>query len=366
MKYEPYATMPFYPGPVSIHPEIAKAMSADFAPPRFGMEYTELYMDVAKKIQTMIQTTNEVIFPTGEAMLGLWGALKSCLKAGDTVLTVGTGVFGDGFADMVQSLGCKVEKLSFPYNSTINMDALARIEDAIRRVKPVMITAVHCETPSGTLNPLEELGRLKKDLGVPLFVVDAVSSIGGAPIAMDVWHCDILLGGSQKCLSCPPFMSIVGVSPTAWEYIEKIKYQGYDAFLGFHNAHKNPAQFPYTPCWMGIKALATSVDLFFAEGMQQVYKRHVDAATLCRHGLVEMGIDLWTAADAVNSPTVTAAMVPTGYVFDKWKLNLAKHGLYIGSSLGPMNGVVFRFGHMGTQADSLRIQSAMEIISQAL
>ena len=99
-------------------------------------------------------------------MVGLWGALKSCLKAGDKVVTVGTGVFGDGFADMAESLGCVVDKVSFPYDSTITRNDLERIDEAIKRTKPVMITAVHCETPSGTLNPLEELGKLKKERNV--------------------------------------------------------------------------------------------------------------------------------------------------------------------------------------------------------
>lgn len=366
MSYQPYTTMPFYPGPVTIHEKVAKAMYEDFAPPRFGMEYTELYMDLAKKVQGMIKTENEVIFPTGEAMLGLWGALKSCLKTGDKVLTIGTGVFGDGFADMATSLGCIVEKVSLPYNSTINAEALGIIDEAIARVNPVMMTAVHCETPSGTLNPLEELGKLKKDRNIPLFVVDAVASIGGAPIATDLWNCDILLGGSQKCLSCPPFMTIMAISDTAWQYMQKINHLGYDAILPFHNAHKNPAKFPYTPCWMGVKGLHAAMDLILEEGIEKTYKRHYDVATHCRHGLAELDIPLWTAANAVNSPTVTAAIIPPNFTFDEWKQALAKKGLYVGGSFGPMQGKVFRLGHMGTQADKIRMQSALEVIKQVI
>ena len=43
---------------------------------------------------------------TGEGMLALWGALKSCLKPGDHVVSVGTGVFGDGIGEMAESFGC--------------------------------------------------------------------------------------------------------------------------------------------------------------------------------------------------------------------------------------------------------------------
>lgn len=364
--YKPYAKFPFYPGPVSVPKKIATAIYQDLKPPRFDMDYTQLYMDVATKTQKMIHTKNEVIFPTGEAMLALWGALKACLKPGDKVLTVGTGVFGDGFADMAEILGCIVEKISLPYNSTIDNEALDIIDKTILRVNPVMITAVHCETPSGTLNPLEGLGKLKKDRNVPLFVVDAVASIGGAPIDTDAWNCDILLGGSQKCLSCPPYMSILAVSETAWDFIKKVNYIGYDALLPFHKAHENPAKFPYTPCYVGIKALATSLDLIFEEGLENVYKRHNEVATICRHGLTELGINLWTSPNAVNSPTVTAAIVPDGYTFAEWKKCLVDEDIYIGASFGPMEGKVFRFGHMGSQANKKNMKGALKIIKNIL
>lgn len=365
-EFKKYAPMPFYPGPVTLYPEVAAAMTEDFAPPRFGTEYIELYVDLAQKMQAMLQTKNEVIFPTGEAMLILWGALKSCLKAGDKVLTVGTGVFGDGFADMAESLGCIVEKVSFPYDSTLDEKALETVAEAIKRFQPVMMTAIHCETPSGTLNPLEGLGALKKELGVPLFVVDAVASIGGAEINVDAWNCDILLGGSQKCFSCPPFMSMLAVSDTAWEYMEKVQYSGYDSLLPFHNAHLQASKFPYTPCWVGVKTLAVAMDKILEEGLDAVYKRHLDVAKFCRDGLVELGINLWTREDAVNSPTVTAACIPDGFTFAEWKTALAERGLYIGGSFGPMDGKVFRLGHMGVQADLECTKNALEVIKDVM
>ncbi len=366
MTYKAYDSLPFYPGPVTVHPEIAKAMYQDFAPPRFGMEYTELYIDLANKIQKICKTNNEVIFPTGEAMVGLWGALKSCLKPGDSIVTVGTGVFGDGFADMAESIGCKVEKISLPYNSTITPESLVLVDEAIKRSNPVMITAVHCETPSGTLNPLEELGKLKKDRKVPLFVVDAVASMGGAFIDADKWNCDILLGGSQKCFSCPPYMGIMAVSETAWDFAEKVNYLGYDSILPFHNATKNPMKFPYTPCWVGIKGLHKSAQLLEQEGLENVFKRHEDVATVCRNGLKELGIALWTPANAVNSPTCTAALIPEGFDFQSWKMALAKKGMYIAGSFGPMDGKVFRIGHMGTQAYLDSIKKGLKVIEEVL
>lgn len=366
MPFAPYTAMPFYPGPVSIHPDALEALRRDYGPPRFGTDYADLYRATCSNLQKFAGTTHEIVLPTGEGMLALWGALKCTLRPGDPVVTVGTGVFGDGFGDMASSLGCVVEKVSLPYDSTLTEEALDRVDDALRRLKPVVLTAVHCETPSGTLNPLEGLGRLKQERDVPLFVVDAVASLGGAPVHADAWNVDILLGGSQKCFACPPDMSILAVSDAAWERMTEVNYQGYEALLPFHQADQDPMRFPYTPNWPGVAALHASTKALLKEGPIHVFARHEAVAAQCRRGLADLNIPLWTAPDAVNSPTVTAARIPAGFSWPEWKAALADHGLVVGGSLGPMNGKVFRLGHMGTQADAHRMASALAVMEKVL
>ena len=366
MPFAPYTAMPFYPGPVSMHPDALEALGRDYGPPRFGTDYVEQYRAACDHIRTFAGTDHEVVLPTGEGMLGLWGALKCTLRPGDPVVTVGTGVFGDGFGDMAASLGCVVEKVSLPYDSTLTEEALDRVDDAVRRLKPVVLTAVHCETPSGTLNPLDGLGRLKRDRGVPLFIVDAVASLGGAPVHADAWNVDILLGGSQKCFACPADMSVLAVSGAAWERMAEVGYQGYEALLPFHNADEDPMRFPYTPNWPGVAALHAAVGALLREGPARVFARHESVAAMCRQGLADLGIPLWTAPEAVNSPTVTAARIPAGFSWPEWRAALAGRGLVVGGSLGPMNGKVFRLGHMGTQADAKRMEAALAVMKDAL
>ena len=193
-----------------------------------------------------------------------------------------------------------------------------------------------------------------------------MASIGGAPIKNDSWNIDILLGGSQKCFSCPPYTTIMAISDNAWEYIEKNNYIGYDALLPFHNAHLNPASFPYTPCSMGIKGLSASMDTILKEGIKNCYQRHEKVSSFCRKGLIDLGISLWTDEKAINSPTVTAALVPQKYTFAEWKKTLADRGLYVGGSFGPMDGKVFRLGHMGTQANMKNMKKALKVIAKVL
>jgi len=361
-----YAPIPMIPGPTTIHPDVLAAMAKDYGSGQVESEFLAMYADVGRSLARFMATDNDVVLMTGEGMLALWAGLKSCLKPGDPVLCLSTGVFGEGMGEMAASIGCRVETLSLPFNSVIgNGDSLERIEEAIRRFKPVMITAVHCETPSGTLNPMKEVGRLKQEYDVPLLFVDAVASLGGVPVRMNDWNIDLLLGGSQKCLSAPPSMSIIGVSRAAWRRMEEVGYQGYDSILPFRNVQK-AGRCPYTPYWHGLAALRATLDLMEAEGEEAIYARHEKAALLCRGGLRSLGLELFPLPDAVHSPTVTAALVPEGWEWPDWRRTLRDRGLVVGGSFGPMEGKVFRLGHMGMQADEKLVGKALGVIGKAL
>jgi len=353
------------PGPTTVHPKVLAALSRDYGSGQVEREFLDLYADTGKALARLMGTQNDVVLMTGEAMLALWSALKSCLRSGEQVLSIGTGVFGDGIADMAASIGCRVEKLSFPYNSTIDTVALQQIEDAARRVRPAMLTAVHCETPSGTLNPLAELGAMKQRLGIPLFYVDAVASLGGAPVRADTWNIDLLLAGSQKCLSAPPSMSMIGVSEAAWVHMERTAYQGYDSILPFRTVQED-GRCPYTPYWHGVAAVKAALDIIHDEGLDAVFARHEAVAQQCRQGLGELGVSLFSAPDAVASPTVTAALVPQQYTWKEWQQLLRQRGLFVAGSFGPMANKVFRLGHMGLQADPALMKKALAAIADAL
>lgn len=372
LSFKPYTAVPMVPGPTTLHPGILPALFHDYGSGDLEPDFLPYYYEVSATLAKLMGTRHDVVIMSGEGMLGLWAGLKSALRPGDKVLCIGTGLFGNGMADMAAAVGCVTELLSFPENSTIGSgNSLEAIEDAIRRFRPRMITAVHCETPSGTLNPLAELGEMKNRLGVPLLYVDAVSSIGGAPVLMDEWHIDLLLGGSQKCFSCPPSMTTVGVSPAAWDIIESVAYQGYDALLPFKTMRGEGIP-PYTPNWHGIAALKASADAILSEscdgknGAEACFARHQTVAAHCRAGLNALGITLFPAPDAVPSPTVTAAMVP-GYIpWSEWDKRLRERGLAVGGSYGPLANKVFRLGHMGAQADMALMEEALAVIEEVV
>ena len=355
--------IPMVPGPVAVPDAIRHVYLEPYGSGDLETEFVELYTRTQRRLKAIFGTRDDIVIQSGEGMLALWSALKSCLVTGDRMLAVATGVFGYGIGEMAQSIGADVKIVGFGYDETIN--DMARIEAAIAEFKPRMITAVHCETPSGTLNPLEELGRLKHAYRVPLFYVDTVASAGGTPVLADDWHIDLCLGGSQKCLSAPPDMSFLSVSPRAWEIINAVGYVGYDALMPFQHAVEN-RYFPYTPSWQGVAALHKAAGLLLDEDLENSFNRHDAVARFCRQRLVELGIDLFPAPGAIPSPTVTAALIPQGLTWDAWDRRLREKGLVAAGSYGPLAEKVFRLGHMGAQADRALVEQALEVIASAL
>ncbi len=358
-----YAPVPLVPGPVRVPAFVREVLARDMSAGQREEDFLPLYIATSKLLAACMQTRHDVVLMTGEGMLALWAGLKSCLSAGDRVLAIANGVFGDGIGDMAAGLGCEVRKISAPFNTTVH--DLTIIEEAISTFKPHMITAVHCETPSGTLNPLDGIGTLKKKYAVPLFYVDAVSSLGGAPVCMDEWGIDILLGASQKCFSAPPNLSFVGMSPSAWECAATVKYVGYDALLPWKEISAQGVG-PYTPYWAGVAALHTAVSAVLEEGLAQVYARHEAVAEYCRQGLIQRGCTLWPSAEAMPSPTVTAAFAPKDMTARAWQEALRHRGVVVGTSFGPMAERVFRMGHMGSQANMSLIEQAFDIMDMLL
>ncbi|MDL2285208.1 aminotransferase class V-fold PLP-dependent enzyme [Desulfovibrio sp. OttesenSCG-928-F07] len=354
------------PGPVSVPDKILQAMCVNADAGHIKADFIEEYNTASAKLARLMGTQNDIVLMSGEAMVILWGALRSCLKSGDKLLCIDTGVFGAGFADMGKSFGIESRLVSFEPNTTINQgNALQRIEDAVKEFKPTMITVVHCETPSGTLNPITELGEIKKRLNVPLLVVDAVASVGGVPVEADKWNADIVMGGTQKALSAPPCMGFASVSPKAWEAIKAVKYAGYDAFLPFYQP-KDGASMPYTPFRQGTAAITAAADLLFEEGLPNVFARHEEVAKLCREGIKELGLEMFTHPEAINAPTVSAVKVPTAFTWPEWRSRLMQRGLVPAGGLAYLEGKLFRLGHMGVQAQPELIKEALKIMANAL
>lgn len=353
--------IPLVPGPVTIPPAVRAAYQMDFGSSDLEEEFFALYQRCEQGLQQVLATRNDIAILSGEGMLALWAALKSVVRPGDRVLAVATGVFGYGIGEMAQAIGADVETVGFGYDDVADAE---QVRAAARRFRPRLITAVHCETPSGTLNPLAELGAICREVDA-LFYVDFVASAGGTPVLVDEWQIDLGLLGSQKVLSVMPDLAMVSISSRAWQAIDETGYVGYDALQPWRTAIE-ARYMPYTHNWQAMAGLRVAIESLLAEGLDQAYARHTAVAALCRRRLVEMGVTLLPKREEIASPTVTAALVPPGWEWRGLDRRLRARGMVVGGSYGPLADKVFRIGHMGSQADLKLVQQGMDVLASVL
>ena len=343
------------PGPVSIPEEIRKAYLTEFGSADLEEDFFELYERNERMLQQILGTKNKIAIMSGEAMSVLWGALKSTAEPDSKLLCVANGLFSLGFGEMGKEIGLNVETLDFGFNGIPDYD---KVKEAAYSYRPDIITAVHCETPSGTLAPLKELGEISRDVGA-IFIVDFVASGCGCPVDVDENNIDIGLLGSQKVLSMPPHLSIATVSNRAWRRISAVNYAGYDALKPWRDGVQN-RYLPYTHDWHAMSALEVSLNMIMREGIENVYDRHKRAAKVCREGVKALGLQLFPQNEEICSPTVTAVNVPKDTDWATLNGKLRSEGVILGGNYGPLAGKVFRFGHMGAQAEEGLVERALE------
>jgi aspartate aminotransferase-like enzyme len=353
--------IPLVPGPVSVPEEVLEVYRTDFGSADVEDEFFRLYASCEAMLRTLLSTRNDVAIMSGEGMLALWSALKSVLRAGDRVLAIDNGVFGRGIGEMAQACGAQVEFVRFNYDEALDPEI---VREVAQEAEPLLITAVHCETPSGVLNPLAEVGAVAREVDA-LFYVDFVASAGGAPVPVDEWNIDLGLLGSQKVLSLLPDLAMVSVSERAWARVRAVDYAGYDALAPWRTA-LSERYFPYTHNWHALAGLEVALRGLLAEGPDDAYRRHRDAMEVCHARLGTMGVRLYPADHAFASPTVTAAYLPDGWEWPRLDRALRDEGMAVGGSYGPLANKIFRIGHMGSQADLTLVQRGMDVLEHVL
>ncbi len=347
------------PGPTRVPEAVRQAYLTDYGSSDLEIEFFELYQATEAALQRILKTENRIAIMTGEGMLALWGALKSCLRPGDRVLAVGNGPYGVGIGKLAEGITGQLRTVRFDFDRPID---LAEVEAAIAEYRPTMVTAVHCDTPVGNLNPVGEIGALVRRYDVPLFYVDTVSAAGGAALDVDGWGIDLALVGSQKCLAALPDLAMVAVSPRAWDIVHQVNYSGYDALAPW-DGFVERRYTPYTLSWASTAALKVACDLILAEGLDTVLRRHADVAALCRKWVRAMGLDLYQQDEATASPTVTAVRVPKSLTWETLDARLRERGVVVGGSWDELSGHVFRIGHMGSQADVALVTAGLDALA---
>ncbi|HKR80641.1 MAG TPA: aminotransferase class V-fold PLP-dependent enzyme, partial [Nitrospira sp.] len=200
------------PGPSLVHARVLRALSL----PLLG-HLDPIFLNVMNDIQCSLRGVFETNHPftiaiSGTGSAGMEASMVNLVEPGDSVIIGINGVFGTRLASVVERCGGKAIPVEAPWGECIQPEA---VEQAIARSGPVKAVAVvHAETSTGVQQPLEDIAAVCRSHGA-LFVVDAVTSLGGLPVGVDRLGIDVCYSGTQKCLSCPPGLSPFTMSERA-------------------------------------------------------------------------------------------------------------------------------------------------------
>lgn len=352
------------PGPTAVPESVRDAMSRELINPDVDPAFQRIYADLVDRLAAVYGVdgtdSHDVVVPGGEGILGLEAAIASLVEPGTEVLCLSNGLYGDGFADFVESYGGEATVVDAPYDEPLPTAAL---EDALADDAAAfdVATMVHCETPTGTLNDLGPvLDRLEAADREILTVVDAVSSLGGTPVPTE--RIDVCLGASQKCFSAPPGLTTAAISDRAWAAMEACDpHSLYTNFLPWRDTDGG---FPYTHLTTNVVALDEALSLLLEEGIDDVYARHETAAARCRERGAELGLEPFPDPERA-SPTVTAFEVP-GRAETLQRRLREDHDVLVATGLGDLADDVLRVGHMGHAARVERVDETMDALEAVL
>ena len=174
------------PGPTMLPSRVIKAMARQVCS-HLSAEFADALSEARDLLKEVFRTRQDVVIAPGSSSLGIEMAIANSIEPGDEVLVVASGYYADRIATMVRRHRGVPIKVEAPLREGVPVERVAEACDAHPDAKALCV--VHVETSTGVANPVRELGQLarRRDL---IYIVDAVSSVGGMDVRVDDWGID--------------------------------------------------------------------------------------------------------------------------------------------------------------------------------
>lgn len=353
------------PGPSNAAPAVLEAMAKPLVG-HLDPTFVGMMEEIKGMLRQVFQTENPMTFPvSGTGSAGMEFCFVNLIEPGDEVVIGVNGVFGTRMCDVAERCGAKVTKVEAEWGTIIEP---AQIAAALEGKSPKLVAIVHAETSTGALTPVEEISKIVHDSGA-FFLLDTVTSLGGCPVKIDEWGVDAVYSGTQKCLSCPPGLAPVSLSPRAHEFAtsRESKVQSWyldvnllSSYWGAERVYHHTA-----PISMNY-ALHEALRLILEEGLEKRFARHEANHKALKAGLDVMGLSI-ASQEGHQLWQLNAVTVPEGVdeaAVRKALLN--DHNLEVGAGLGPLKGKVWRVGLMGETSSMENVRTFLGALGKIL
>jgi aspartate aminotransferase-like enzyme len=340
-----YAEKTLYiPGPTEVREDVLDAMCE----PMFGHrmdQMTDLYTTIVEDTKTFLGTGNDVIVLTASGTEFMESALLNLVD--EDVLVTTCGSFSERQANVAERLGKNVDTLEYEWGQAVKP---GDVRDALEASETDydVVTCVMNESSTGVRNPIEEIGDVVADYPDTLFVVDAVSALGGDYVDIDEHQIDVIFTSVQKAFAMPPGVAVCVVSDDAYEReVESESASWYGGFQRSLDYYDRKGQTHSTPAIPIMLAYRKQMKHMLEEGHRERDQRHRRMAEYTRDWarehfdvFPEAGYESQTVSCIENTPDVDVAAVIEG-VSEEYDMAFSNG---YGSTLG---GRTFRIGHMG-------------------
>jgi len=287
--------------------------------------------------------------------------IVNLVEPGDRIIVGVNGIFGERLCAMVHRCGGVPLRVEAPWGHPIPLE---HIEQCLKTSLPIKAVAlVHAETSTGVRQPIEEFGILCHRFGA-LSIIDAVTSLAGIPVKVDEWEIDACYAATQKCLSCPPGVAPLTLSPKALEVIHGRKSPCQSWYLDcalvadYWEEHKRT--YHHTAPISMIYALHESLCLIQEEGLESRFTRHGFHSQALRAGLETLGFALFPMAEYAL-PTLNCLRLPDYLADQPARAQLLQEfHIEVGGGLGALAGKVWRIGLMGESCQKRHVMALLE------
>jgi alanine-glyoxylate transaminase / serine-glyoxylate transaminase / serine-pyruvate transaminase len=334
------------PGPSMVDPRVLRVM----ATPMIGYldpSYLAVMDDTQDLLRMVFQTRNPLTLALpGTGSAGMEAGLYNFIEEGDPVLVCVAGYFGERMVEMAGRARADVRRIDAAWGQVITPQQVA---EALAARPAKLVAIVHGETSTGIAQPLHEIAEIAHRHG-SLLLVDTVASLGGVSVPVDEIGIDICYTGSQKCLSAPPGLAPITVSPRAEEVLQarKSKVQSWYLDLALLRKYWGPERvYHHTGPASLVYALREALRLVEEEGLEVRFARHARTAEFLGTGLEALGMNLLVAPEH-RLASLSTVVVPGGIddVTARKRL-LDEYGIDIAGALGSLKGKCWRVGLMG-------------------
>jgi len=350
-------------GPSEVPPSVLRVMSA----PLVG-HLDPYFLKIMDENQTLLRyvfnTKNEFAIPiSGTGSAGMETALCNMLESGDGIIIGINGLFSMRMKDIAERCGAKVHVIEQQLGRVFEPE---QVEEALKETGAKAVALVHAETSTGACQPLQDIGRIVREKDA-LFIVDAVTSLGGVPVDVDANYIDICYSATQKCLSVPPGLAPLTLNERALEALENRRTKVQSWYLDLNmlrNYWGDERTYHHTAPISMNYALNQGLKIVQEEGLEERYERHKRISDLMTEGLVEMGFGLF-AQEGHRLPMLITVTMPPGVDADRTRLELLqRYNIEFAGGFGELKGKIWRIGLMGHSASEKNVYYALSAIKK--